>query len=78
MVFCYICRMKDVLFWIGCILFFAGVFMSIGAFLLTVLFDIPFKKNETKDIKDFLADIEYTLLTFMLLSVGAYLIINTM
>ena len=72
--------MKDVLFWIGCILFFAGMFWSFGYFLLLVLFDSLGKKDVkyNEDITGKLSDIYYILLTFMLLSVGAYLIINTM
>jgi hypothetical protein len=67
--------MKDVLFWIGCILFFAGVFIF-GCFFLFI-FNTKQSPNN-KDIGRELNNILFAIVSFAILSVGAYLIINTM
>ena len=67
--------MKDVLFWIGCILFFAGVFMC-GVFFI-FMFHAKQSPNN-KDIGMQLNNILFAIFSFAILSVGAYLIINTM
>ena len=67
--------MKDVVFWIGCILFFAGVF-NCGIFFFDI-FNTKQSPNN-KDIGIQLNNILFAIFSFAILSVGAYLIINTM
>jgi hypothetical protein len=67
--------MKVVLFWIGCIFFFpATVFLVLA---IKYLFSIESARMGEKD-EDWRRWILFIFLVFTLLSVGAYLLINTL